>query len=77
MAAADQTAAGVDWEPTTDLNVAGLDGFPRFARSGQADVVDRQVLAGGEAIVHLEAVEVIEMHPCTFERIVNSRADVR
>ena len=69
MPAADQPAAGVDRQPTADLDLAVLDGLPRFAGTGQADVVDGEVLAGGEAVVHLEAVDVVEGDMGAVERV--------
>ena len=60
MAAADQPAAGVDRQPPADLDLAVLDRLPGFAGTRQPDVVDGEVLAGGEAVVHLDAVEVVE-----------------
>lgn len=46
MSAADESTAGVDRKPPADLDLAVFDGFPGFARAGQSDVVDGQVLAG-------------------------------
>ncbi len=60
VSAADQSSAGVDRQPAADLDLTVLDGLPRLARAGQPDVVDGQVLAGGEAVVHLEPVDVVE-----------------
>ena len=62
VSAADQSAAGVDRQPAADFDLTVFDGLPRFARAGQPDVVDGQILAGGEAVVHFEPVDVVERH---------------
>ena len=77
MAAADQPAARVDRQPPADLDLAVLDRLPRFAGSGQADVVDREVLARREAVVHLDAVEVVERDVGAVERVEDRAANVR
>src|SRR5262249_35186687 len=69
VSAADQAPAGVDRQPAVDLDLAGLHGLPGFTRAGQPDVVDGQVLAGGEAVVHLDAVEVVEGYLGAAQRV--------
>ena len=45
--------------------------------SGQADVVDGEVLARGEAVVHLEAVDVVERDPGAVERVEHRTPHMR
>ena len=59
------------------LDVAVLDGLPRLAGPGEPDVVDREVLARGEAVVHLDAVEVVERDAGAGERVEHGAAHVR
>ena len=77
MPAADEPAAGVDRQRPADLDLAVLDGLPRFARTGQPDVVDGEVLAWREAVVHLEAVDVIERDVGAVERVEHRTPHVR
>ncbi len=77
MAAADQSAAGVDRQPAADLDLAVLDGLPRLPGTGQADVVDGQVLTRGEAVVHLETTDVVEGDLGATQRVLHGGAYVR
>ena len=77
MAATDQATAGVDRQAAADLDIAAFDRLPRLTRFGQADVIDRQVLAGGEAVVHLETINVVKVHPRAAESIVNGGPHMR
>ena len=58
------------------LDLAVLDGLPRLAGSGQPDVVDREVLARREAVVHLERRDVVEGDPGAAQRVVDGAAHV-
>src|SRR5271170_50765 len=71
MATADQPAAGVDRQPPATGDVTVIDCLPRLAGRGEPDVVDREVLARREAVVHLEPVDVIEREPGPIEGILH------
>src|ERR1700756_217557 len=60
MATTDQSTAGVDGQPAANADVAVLDCLPRFTWWRETDVVDREVLARREAIVHFKSAEVVE-----------------
>src|SRR6478752_6177934 len=77
VAAADEPTARVDGQATTQRDGAVLDGLPRLPRTGQPDVVDGEVLGRGEAVVHLEPVEVLEGDVGPVERVGHSPAHVR
>ena len=67
---------GLIGSATADLDLAVLDGLPRLARAGEPDVVDGEVLAGREAVVHLEAVDVVEGDVCAAEGVEHGTAHV-
>ena len=58
MPAADQAAAGVDRQFGAELDDAVFHRLPRLSGIGQAEVVDRHVLRGGEAVVRFDAVHL-------------------
>jgi hypothetical protein len=72
----DQPATGVDRQPSAEFDLVVFDCLPRFARSGQPDVVDGEVLAGGEAVVHFEAVDVIERDVGAVQCVEHRRTHV-
>ena len=57
MPAANQSTAGVDGQLATELDHALFNRLPRLSGLGQAKVVDRHILGGGEAVVGLDALD--------------------
>src|SRR5262245_33950204 len=58
---ADQPAARVDRVLAVDLEPALFHGLPALAGLRDAEVVDRHVLGGGEAVVGLDAVDAVHV----------------
>ncbi len=78
MPSPDQSAARVHRDPAADLQVAGLDRLPALAGRGDAEVVDRGVLAHREAVVRLDEVEVVDPADArAAERVADRVPDVR
>src|SRR5690606_9249877 len=61
MARADETAARVDRMLAADLDPARLDRLPALTGLGDAEVIDRHVLARREAVVRLDAVDPVHV----------------
>src|ERR1700739_3860614 len=77
MAATDQSAAGVDGQSATNADVAVLDCLPRLAWRRETDMVDREILARCEAIVHFKSAEVVEREPAATKRILHRCSQMR
>src|SRR5208282_2143597 len=82
MARANQPAAWIDRQLAAELDHAFLDRFPRFARLGDSEMIDRHVLRRGEAVVRLDSRQLSHRpYPRALERVDNRlprmRQDVR
>jgi hypothetical protein len=60
MTAADQATTRIDRSSARSFGLAALDHAPRLSGAREAEVIDREVLGGGEAIVHFEGVDRAE-----------------
>ena len=78
VAAADQTARRIDRQATSDFDGAVLDGFPGLARCRHAQVLDGHVLGGGEAVVGLDRVQLVDIgDPGTRAGVVDGALHLR
>src|SRR5215469_1319424 len=78
MTRADKAAAWIDRQLAAKLDHAFLDRLPRLARLGDAEVIDRHVLGGREAIVRLDSRQLGHRAEAgAFERVDDRLARVR
>ena len=68
---------GLMRQPSANLDFAVFDGLPRFTRAGKTDVVDRQILTGSKAVVHLDPVHIVEARLCASQRVERGRPHMR
>ena len=78
VARADEATARVDRGLSPEGDVTGFDCFPALTGSGEAEVVDRHVFGGCEAVVGFDRVDPAGVrYPCALLCVGHRAADVR
>ena len=78
VAATDETTTGIDRYPPADLKVTSGDRLTLASRWSDAEVVDGEVLRWCEAVMRLDAVDLVHAgHPSPGEGIEDCAAHMR